>query len=78
MDEIWMEEPVGEEFECKVKVDEEEKEVNKEAKAMVKQISRRLSMALIVKWLSEHGKEPHKQGEISESLKLNQGTVSFN
>jgi len=79
MSDIWIQEPTGEEFEFEMREDEEEdKELSHKAKALTKQISRRLSMSLIIKWLYAHGKEPHGQTEISEALKLSQGTVSFN
>jgi len=80
MEDIWIEEPIGEEFPYVEEENdsEEDKELLCKLKPFAKQISRRLSMALIVRWLYLHNKEPHRQMEIAECLRLNQGTVSFN
>lgn len=74
---IWIEEPLGEEFELEEEESEDSQLPNK-TKYFAKQISRRVSMAVIVKWLYYHSKEPHRQTEIWQAVGLNQATVSYN
>jgi len=73
---VWLEEPTGEEFDCEI--DETGEHTLEETLDLAKQISRRVSMATIVKWLYNHSNEAHKQIEITKGVNLNHATVSWN